>query len=1133
MSGKQKKNVVRIFVSSTFRDMNKERDYLVNVVYPKLRSIARSRGVYVTIIDLRWGITENDLAKIIERCLAEIDEARPHFIGILGNRYGTVPSKEQVDKLKVDKTLKDKWTQEGYSITHMEIDYAVFLKPEMAKYSYFYFKSDKASTEKQDDSENLRKLQDLKSKIRVKDSPWHWRDKEFENPVELGEQIVEDFIKMLDENYPEQSISQLDQINLIHSQYKMELLNNYVEDKKTLKEILEKLEKERRVVVTGEVGIGKSATLARLSEIYRGEKPNAFVFEHYIGAGGRETSKDIALHLLQELKKRLESNGIKIDEEIPNEEDKIYAMLSRWLSLLPNKEDALIIIDGLDQLPEARELLFVSYLNEVKVLASCRDNTEQFNYLVNLGFRKYVLSSLGIEQREEIIRRVLKAAGKELTEDQIKRIVKEEMAGNPLYLRTLLNMLLGIYEMKEEKESQNEFMDRMIGKYLVRSLEDLYGVMVGELRRVMYMYFGNDKSVLEFLKLIAVSRSGLSENEVVGISSDILPAYLSVMRNYLDYNLANKNDLLDFMHESLRDMVKKLFKDKGEEVEYRRKIYNYFSKQEVDERQIYEAPYQLYMVGDRDEIRKYLSNVNVLKLFLREYPNNRFYELVNYVTFGFGKDCENMMFSDKVTGVQDNKERADILNDLGILMGSLGCFDEALNFYNEALSIYEKFYGRDHPNVADTLNNIGAIYEEKGELDKALEYYNEALSIKEKVYGRDHPDVAGTLHNIGAIYEEKGELDKALKYYNEALSIREKVYGRNHPDVAGTLHNIGLVYKEKGEFDKALEYYNEALNIYDKVYGRDHPNVAVSLNNIGNVYVNKGDYDKALEYYNEALNIYDKVYGRDHPNVAVSLNNIGNVYEEKGELDKALKYYNEALSIKEKVYGRDHPDVAGTLHNIGAIYEEKGELDKALKYYNEALSIREKVYGRNHPDVAGTLHNIGLVYKEKGEFDKALEYYNEALSIREKVYGRDHPKVADTLNNIGNVYVNKGDYDKALEYYNEALSIREKVYGRNHPDVAGTLHNIGLVYKEKGDYDKALEYYNEALSIREKVYGRNRPEFATTLIAIGYIYLEKGDYDGAIKACSEALDIFRRFNLNYYANLASQCVEMARRGERG
>jgi len=48
---------VRVFVSSTFRDMHAERDHLVKVVFPALRERLEPHRVHLIDIDLRWGVT--------------------------------------------------------------------------------------------------------------------------------------------------------------------------------------------------------------------------------------------------------------------------------------------------------------------------------------------------------------------------------------------------------------------------------------------------------------------------------------------------------------------------------------------------------------------------------------------------------------------------------------------------------------------------------------------------------------------------------------------------------------------------------------------------------------------------------------------------------------------------------------------------------------------------------------------------------------------------------------------------------------------------------------------------------------------------------------------------------------------
>ena len=84
---------IRVFISSTFSDMEAERDVLVGEVFPEIRELCASRAVAFTEIDLRWGLTDQEVAegKVLPRCLREIRDCHPYFIGLLGERYGWVP----------------------------------------------------------------------------------------------------------------------------------------------------------------------------------------------------------------------------------------------------------------------------------------------------------------------------------------------------------------------------------------------------------------------------------------------------------------------------------------------------------------------------------------------------------------------------------------------------------------------------------------------------------------------------------------------------------------------------------------------------------------------------------------------------------------------------------------------------------------------------------------------------------------------------------------------------------------------------------------------------------------------------------------------------------------------------------
>ena len=91
---------IRVFISSTFRDMHAERDQLNRFVFPELRSRCQQRGVEFVGIDLRWGLTAEEARGdgALQTCLEEIERCRPFFVCLLGERFGWVPPPHNIKR---------------------------------------------------------------------------------------------------------------------------------------------------------------------------------------------------------------------------------------------------------------------------------------------------------------------------------------------------------------------------------------------------------------------------------------------------------------------------------------------------------------------------------------------------------------------------------------------------------------------------------------------------------------------------------------------------------------------------------------------------------------------------------------------------------------------------------------------------------------------------------------------------------------------------------------------------------------------------------------------------------------------------------------------------------------------------
>jgi tetratricopeptide (TPR) repeat protein len=136
-----------IFISSTFVDMQAERDYLRTRVFPELEERLRARRYDLEWVDLRVGVataSERDERvrelHVLKVCLDEVRRCRPFLIVLLGDRYGWIPPQERIKAAAEEAREGFSAGVAGRSVTDLEIEFGVLSDPEQQPHSFFYFR---------------------------------------------------------------------------------------------------------------------------------------------------------------------------------------------------------------------------------------------------------------------------------------------------------------------------------------------------------------------------------------------------------------------------------------------------------------------------------------------------------------------------------------------------------------------------------------------------------------------------------------------------------------------------------------------------------------------------------------------------------------------------------------------------------------------------------------------------------------------------------------------------------------------------------------------------------------------------------------------------------------------------------
>jgi len=1061
---------LKIFISSTFTDMQEEREILLKETFLELKKIAKSRAVKITEIDLRTGVTKQQAqsGQIVKICLDEIERCSDSpifFLGMLGNRYGWSEWIGDVD----ENILEDKkysWIKEhtNVSITEIEIISALERDQEHNR-AFIYLKEGENDNQKLTNLKN-RLIDKSNSDKRVHIS--HYKD-----GTEFRDKTIESFTKALDELYPkDEKISEVEKLRISHQIFAKSRQKIYISHSKNeliLNEFIKS--NQDRLLLYGESGLGKSALIANYFDKFK-NRSDSFVIEHYIGGAG-ELSNDLhqmLRRIMLEIKEEFE-----LEDKVPSEPQKIMDEFALWLHRV--KRPTVIVLDGYNQIEdELKEKLFYyipEKLEHVKLIIT----SIKKSYPIN---NSHQIEPLTQEEQRVLVVDYLKGYGKTIERPILSNIIEHPQTTNTLFLRTLLNeiRLLGNFD-----NLQSDIENYLNSKDVVELFIKIFERLESDYR---------ENLAKEVLSLLYVSRDGLSEDNLMEIinqntTKELTRLEFSPLFLAIEEHLINRGGLYGFFHDFIRLAVKNRYLREKELVDgERRKIADYFEGREIDNQRVRELPFQLFELGDRDRLYALLIEIEFFIPILEMEE----YKLLKYVSF-----------------LDENKDKYDPFDDK---------FDD--DFIDKLLELLTKFEKNIKTFSSNELNKISFFFASYGKFENAILLLKKIINLKEKEFGKEHANLIRSYGDLGAIYSLSGDYDKAKKFHEKALDIKEMQSKKDFFSIAISYSNKANNYfHNEKNLKKAEEFYKKSIHLKKKYFNGNYLSLATTYNNLANLYWTYKNYQEAEYYSLKDIEICEKILGKEHVDMATSYVTIAFIYKAMEKYDKAEYFLEEALSISKRTKGNEdsftlyiYDSLTEMYTNLAEDFNVEKKYVEAELFYLKSINVleqrlekelkKEELYDvktshkyDNYDDFmeentknSNTVYRIKIGYTEIGIqrninsliklYDKlsAIYYANERYKELEKIYIkvlniyilRDSTiNIATAYHNLAGIYESLKEYDKSEYNYKKAIALREQYLGIEDYDTATSYHDLSITYLSMNRFNEAFNYMKKAIDI--------------------------------------------------------------------
>jgi tetratricopeptide (TPR) repeat protein len=890
--------VVRLFVSSTFRDMAAEREILRREVFPAVRQFCEERGAAFFEIDLRWGVTQEEAESglVLPLCLEEIDRCRPYVLGLIGARYGWVDPKASI--LLAEGRFGELRPYSMQSATELELRYAIVNRPRDAlePAALIYRRPHTwANAEERSDGPRISNLINALEAAghRVVDTP--------DDLLEFARQVREDLLSTVAKRLPSRPLSAFAQARHDFTGSAKALGYRYVTQPEFSK--LEKLVSAcaARIAVVGTPGSGKSMMAAHLVRVAGN---GAFAGTRVVGAlgpGGWSGSSQAFQVMLPQLQVGAANDGAAG----PGEARELFMAALREAA---RHEHVLAIIDGVDE----------TNLSSVALPAWCPDPAENATIVVTLRSQpalrellrkqRWQVLELGQTtpaQAAELSERFFAPFGRRLGADQVSALIA--VPRSPLALTLLLEQVRYVPRFEE--------LDGEVSR--LAKLPNITAILDVALDRVEQEY---GQSARAALGALALAPDGLSESVLQVAAgeagSPLPPLRFCLLKEALGGIVtADQRRLVLRSSEVAAQILKRL--PQGVE-ETRAVILKSLISALSATGVIEESLRHLLALQRWKDIAELLTNADSFDAMTRRAPQ----QLRAYWSRVLENDPQLW------TGAYDAWIAAEPpyrTADVAVLAEDLGDAPAAQRFAEDACL---RAQGTDEIALARASSTLASLAEARGDFEKALSLL---LSVEEEPIRSRVPHASA----VAAIRRARITLVKVgTRAAITELEAADKIVSQIDDDQlrAVVLDIKGAIALTNRAFDEAASLFEQLRALGDRL--GDLTVLAAAFSGLSKVAREHGDLRNAEALAESALRLA-RISGDDRTRQE-ALGIAGRIAMERGNLDRAADFIRQRLQLNQRT-----GDVVGQLEasiEYAALCARLGDVDEGERIEHAVIA---------------------------------------------------------------------------------------------------------------------------------------------------------------------------------------------------
>jgi tetratricopeptide (TPR) repeat protein len=277
-----------------------------------------------------------------------------------------------------------------------------------------------------------------------------------------------------------------------------------------------------------------------------------------------------------------------------------------------------------------------------------------------------------------------------------------------------------------------------------------------------------------------------------------------------------------------------------------------------------------------------------------------------------------------------------------------------------------------------------------GDARRAAALLEHVVKIQGTSLAETDPDRLASQHALASAYHANGQIKDAIVLLEHVVKVEETTLAETHADRLASQHELARAYRANGQMKDAVALLEHVVKVEETTLAETHPDRLASQHALAIAYYDNGQIKDAVALLEHVVKIERTTLAETHPSRLASQHELASAYRANGQIKDAVVLLEHVVKMQETL-AETHPDQLASQYSLALAYNANGQIKEAVVLLEHVVKVEETTLVETHPDRLASQYALALAYDANGQPQEALLLFEHVVAVGRRALGDNNP----------------------------------------------------------------------------------------------------------------------------------------------